>query len=201
MPKTNKSKIIENKEEKEKKILDSAFILFTEKGFKNTSIQEIVDHAGIAKGTFYLYFKDKYDVQDYLIAYKSEELFIKAIDYVDNKKIVKFEDRFIGVIDYLIDEFKEHEELLKFISKNLSWGVFGSSVSNLIDKSNSEVLDKFKQDIKDNSINIKNPELTIFMIIELTSSTVFSSITTGKPLPIDELKPFLYNKIRKILTD
>lgn len=201
MPKTNKSKIIENKEEKEKKILDSAFILFTEKGFKNTSIQEIVDHAGIAKGTFYLYFKDKYDVQDYLIAYKSEELFIKAIDYVDNKKIVKFEDRFIGVIDYLIDEFKEHEELLKFISKNLSWGVFGSSVSNLIDKSNSEVLDKLKQDIKDNSINIKNPELTIFMIIELTSSTVFSSITTGKPLPIDELKPFLYNKIRKILTD
>ena len=201
MPKTNKSKIIENKEEKEKKILDSAFILFTEKGFKNTSIQEIVDYAGIAKGTFYLYFKDKYDVQDYLIAYKSEELFIKAIDYVDNKKIVKFEDRFIGVIDYLIDEFKEHEELLKFISKNLSWGVFGSSVSNLIDKSNSEVLDKFKQDIKDNSINIKNPELTIFMIIELTSSTVFSSITTGKPLPIDELKPFLYNKIRKILTD
>ena len=52
MPKTAKSKIVENKEEKGKKILDSAFKLFTEKGFKNTSIQEIVDHAGVAKGTF-----------------------------------------------------------------------------------------------------------------------------------------------------
>ena len=70
---------MENKEEKEKKLLDSAFSLFTEKGFKDTSIQEIVDHAGVAKGTFYLYFKDKYDIQDYLITYKSNELFLNGI--------------------------------------------------------------------------------------------------------------------------
>ena len=69
-------KLIEKKEEKEKKLLDSAFSLFTEKGFKNTTIQEIVDKAGVAKGTFYLYFKDKYEVQDYLITYKSKELFL-----------------------------------------------------------------------------------------------------------------------------
>lgn len=65
-------KIEENKEEKEHKLLDSAFKLFTEKGVKNTSIQEIVDKAGVAKGTFYLYFKDKYDVQDFLIVKKSK---------------------------------------------------------------------------------------------------------------------------------
>ena len=91
MPKTAKSKIVENKEEKEKKILASAFKLFTEKGFKNTSIQEIVDHAGVAKGTFYLYFKDKYDVQDYLIASKSKELFLNSIDYVNKKNIKNIE--------------------------------------------------------------------------------------------------------------
>lgn len=201
MPKTAKSKIVENKEEKGKKILDSAFKLFTEKGFKNTSIQEIVDYAGVAKGTFYLYFKDKYDVQDYLIASKSKELFLSAIDYVNKKNIKNFEDRFIGMVDYLIDEFKEHEELLNFISKNLSWGVFGNSVSNLLDNNSLGVLDIFEKEIKDNNLKIKNPELTLFMIIELTSSVVFNSITNGKPLPIDELKPYLYNNIRKMLTN
>ena len=45
--------------DKETRLLTTAFGLFTEKGIKDTSIQEIVDKANVAKGTFYLYFKDK----------------------------------------------------------------------------------------------------------------------------------------------
>ena len=196
-----KSKTVENKSEKEKKLLDASFYLFTKKGFKNTSIQEIVDRAKVAKGTFYLYFKDKYDIQDYLITYKSKELFLKAIKHVDKEKITTFVDRFIGIVDYLIDEFKKNEDLLMFISKNLSWGVFGNRVSSLIDNSSLGVLDIFKKEIEDNNLKIDNPEITLFMIIELTSSVVFSSITSDVPLPIDELKPYLYKEIRKMLTD
>ena len=201
MIKEYKTKTMEKKEEKEKKLLDSAFLLFTEKGFKDTSIQEIVDHAGVAKGTFYLYFKDKYDIQDILITYKSNQLFLKAIKHVNKLKINNFEDRFIAIIDYLIDEFEKHEELLVFISKNLSLGLFGDSLTNLLHRDSLGILEIFKKEIKDNEINIKNPELTIFMIIELTSSVVFSSITSGKPMPIDELKPLLYEKIKKLLKD
>ncbi len=199
MVKMYKTKTMEKKEEKEQKLLDSAFLLFTEKGFKDTSIQEIVDHAGVAKGTFYLYFKDKYDIQDYLITYKSNELFLKAIKHVNKLKIETFEDRFIAIIDYLIDEFIKHEELLVFISKNLSLGVFGDSLTNLLHRDSLGILEILKKEIEEDNINIKNPELTIFMIIERTSSVVFSSITTGKPIPIDELKPILYDKIKKML--
>ena len=82
-----KNKIEENKEEKKQKILSSAFKLFTSKSVKETSIQDIVDDAGIAKGTFYLYFKDKYDVQDYLIAKKSRQLLAKAVKYVEKQNL------------------------------------------------------------------------------------------------------------------
>lgn len=58
--------------EKKQRLLDTAFSLFTDKGIKNTSIQDIVDNANVAKGTFYLYFKDKYELQDILITTKSE---------------------------------------------------------------------------------------------------------------------------------
>ena len=54
------SKVENNKNEKLNTLLDTSFKLFTEKGIKHTSIQDIVDNAGVAKGTFYLYFKDKY---------------------------------------------------------------------------------------------------------------------------------------------
>ena len=69
-----------NKEDKESRLLNTAFKLFTEKGVKHTSIQEIVDNASVAKGTFYLYFKDKYEIRDVLIAKKSEKLFSDALN-------------------------------------------------------------------------------------------------------------------------
>ena len=47
----------ENKKIKEETLLSSAFNLFTKKGFKETSIQDIAESAGVGKGTFYLYFK------------------------------------------------------------------------------------------------------------------------------------------------
>ena len=60
--------------DKEERLLKTAFELFTEKGIKDTSIQEIVDRAEVAKGTFYLYFKDKYEIRDVLITKKSEKM-------------------------------------------------------------------------------------------------------------------------------
>ncbi|MDE6169141.1 MAG: TetR/AcrR family transcriptional regulator [Acetatifactor sp.] len=44
-------------------ILDVAFRLFMEKGFENTSIQDIIDHlGGLSKGAIYHHFKSKDDI-------------------------------------------------------------------------------------------------------------------------------------------
>ena len=52
-------KLENNKQQKRTSLLDTAFKLFTTQGVSKTSIAEISQKAGIAKGTFYLYFKDK----------------------------------------------------------------------------------------------------------------------------------------------
>lgn len=62
-----KSKIEKNKEEKRERLLASATALFAEKNFNNTSISDIVNKAKVAKGTFYLYFKDKYDIRNQIV--------------------------------------------------------------------------------------------------------------------------------------
>ena len=64
-------KIDNNKQMKRESLLDSAFSLFIDNGFNKTSISDIVNNAGVAKGTFYLYFKDKYDIRNHLIAHKA----------------------------------------------------------------------------------------------------------------------------------
>ncbi|WP_155591040.1 TetR/AcrR family transcriptional regulator [Lysinibacillus cavernae] len=40
-------------------VIESTIQLFTEKGFQNTSVQDILDNANISKGTFYKYFSSK----------------------------------------------------------------------------------------------------------------------------------------------
>lgn len=191
-----------DKDGKQNRLLNTAFKLFTEKGTKDTSIQEIVDNASVAKGTFYLYFKDKYEIRDILIVQKSQKLFSDALKSLRKNYISDFSDSIIYIINYVIDELTKNPLLLKFISKNLSWGVFNKTVLNLHDKSidsENSVYDLFIKGIKENNIKIENPDVTLFMIIELVGSTCFNSILYKEPLPIDEYKPYLYKTIRGMI--
>jgi len=43
-------------------ILDAAIQVFAKKGFQSTSVSDVIEAAGIARGTFYLYFKSKTEV-------------------------------------------------------------------------------------------------------------------------------------------
>lgn len=196
---SKKPKTEEKKKEKETKLLDTAFTLFTEKGIKNTSIQEIADNAGVGKGTFYLYFKDKYDLQEQLIARKSYKLFHDALNQLGKKNITNFYDQTIFIIDYVIDQLTKNKILLKFISKNLSFGLYNEKISKLMEENNIGVKEMFLKGVKENNIELKNPEVTLFMIIELTSSTCFSCILKNEPLSIKEYKPYLYATIKNIM--
>ena len=191
-------------ENKENRLLNTAFKLFTEKGIKNTSIQDIVDNAEVGKGTFYLYFKDKYEIRDILIEKKSQKLFHDALNALRKTNIKDLTDQVIFIIDYIIDELKKKPLLLSFISKNLSWGIYTKTVHKLYDNQDIEednIFSLFQKGIKDNNIQLKNPEVTLFMIIELVSSTCFSSISYEQPLPIDEYKEYLFDTIRKLINN
>lgn len=194
--------ILEQKNEKENRLLNTAFQLFTEKGIQKTSVQEIVDNANVAKGTFYLYFKDKYEIRDVLIAKKSEKLFSQALMKMRKHDLQDFCDQIIFIIDYVIDELVKHPLLLKFISKNLSWGVYNETIARLYDNPKDKedgLYVLFLKGVEENHIPLKDPKVTLFMIIELVSSTCFDSILFQNPLPIEEYKPFLYEAIRAML--
>ena len=194
----------EESENKESRLLNTAFKLFTEKGIKDTSIQEIVDTADVGKGTFYLYFKDKYEIRDILIAKKSHKLFNDALCLLRKNYIASLPDQIVFIVNYVIDELNKNPILLKFISKNLSWGIYSQTVKMIYEETENEdegIYKLFLKGVKENNIALKNPDVTLFMIIELVSSTCFNSILYNEPLPIEEYKPFLYDTIRKLLKE
>ena len=193
-----------NEESKEKRLLDTAFSLFTSKGVKDTSIQEIVDTADVGKGTFYLYFKDKYEIRDILIAKKSHRLFNDALKSLRKQDISDLTDQIIFIINHVINALKRNPLLLKFISKNLSWGIYNQTINKIYVENETEedgLYQLFLKGIEKNKIKLKNPDVTLYMIIELVSSSCFNSILYKEPLPIEEYKPYLFDCIRKLMQE
>ena len=190
------------KDNKEERLLDEGFKLFTTKGLKNTSIQDIVNKANVDKGTFYLYFKDKYELHDILIMKKSKKLFNDALNSLNKNKVTDFVDQIIYIVDYVIDELVKDPILIQFIAKDLAWGVFNKTILELYSREEAEedgLVSLFLTGVEENNIKLDNPQVSLFMIIELVSSTCFTSILYSEPLPIKEYKPFLHKEIKKIL--
>ena len=197
--KTILSKVENNKNEKLNKLLDTAFQLFTEKGIKHTSIQDIVDRAGVAKGTFYLYFKDKYEIEDHLLVRTSYRLFDKALTDARKEHFERLDDTIIFIIDHIIDTLIKNPTIINFIQKNLSLGIYSKKINVLIQDEELGLKTLFNHEVQQRHLALPHPEVTLFMIIELVSSTVFSSIVENEPVPIQQYKPILYKTIRQMI--
>lgn len=192
------NKIDKNKQIKRESLLETAFRLFTSKGIHKTSISDIVEDAGVAKGTFYLYFKDKYDIRNKLIAHKSGEVFKRADLALQATDIKELEERVLFLVDNIINQLVEDKTLLKFISKNLSWGVFKNMLIGAGEDSDVFFYDIYHSAFVDKG-RFENPEVMVFMIIELVGSTCYSSILYSEPVGIDELKPYILRTVREIM--
>jgi AcrR family transcriptional regulator len=188
-----------NKQRKKEALLNTAFDLFTSKGINDTSISDIVNKAGVAKGTFYLYFRDKYDIRNLLISHKSSQLFMSAHTDMLKANIDRMEDKIVFVINHIIDDLVKDKKMLNFISKNLSWGFFKKALMSNDNSNDVNFLEIYKTIINESEDDYKDPEIMLFMIIELVSSTCYSTILYSEPVSIEELKPYLEAAVRGII--
>ena len=183
-------KIEVNKKQKKESLLNTAFSLFTSKGFQKTSISDIVNSAGVAKGTFYLYFSDKYDLRNKLIAHKAATLFLDAYHSVCEAQIADFEEQILHIVDYIILKLQEYRSLLGFIYKHLSWG---------IDEKEESVYLVYQQLLHDSGYQFRDPEIMIYLLIELVGGAIYNPLLYNQPASLEQIRPELYNMIRFLI--
>lgn len=194
-------KLSEKKRLKMESLLNTSFDLFITKGISKTSVADIAEKAGVAKGTFYLYFKDKYDIKNRLIRHKSGQLFMSAFEAMQKAGIKAIDDQIVFIVDNIVDDLERDRALLNFIHKDLSWGMFEDAIASDYSTSDNDMNINlmYREMIKESGIKLTNPDLMLFTIVELVSSCAYSVITSGSPLPIAEFKPHLYETIRGII--
>ncbi|HPB81607.1 MAG TPA: TetR/AcrR family transcriptional regulator [Spirochaetota bacterium] len=106
-----------NKEERKNHIISCAKELFVTKGFHNTSISDIVEHAMIARSTFYAHFDNKMDIFSILVDTFSEILLnaILGINISKAEKQHELADEIKAMTIVLVDAFRENSDLASLL--------------------------------------------------------------------------------------
>jgi len=191
-----------NKKAKEHKLLQAASDLFMEKGIQHTSVDDIVKRAQVAKGTYYLYFKDKSAIEERLIARESTKILSLAVEAAGSKGFESFQDEFIYAVDYIINYLETNKAIMTFIKKDLSYAIYSLSLEKEDDR-----IRNLLGHLQEAYTAHLNPELleeaktVIGLCIEFLGAAIYSSLVYEKPQPLADIRSYLHRIIRLILSD
>lgn len=103
---------------KRERILQSAINVFSEQGLEKTKVADIVKQAGIAQGTFYLYFHSKYA----LIPAIAEKLLDDILNIMDERVAAEqpFDKKIDAIVDATFDITAEYKDVLALCYSGLS---------------------------------------------------------------------------------
>lgn len=107
-------------QEKRKKIINAIKQEFEENGFDKSSVNKIVENAGISKGSFWFYFENKEEAINYIVETYIEIEKEEALKLIEEKKGDIFET-YICLYDFIKEKKLEEyrKELLTNIFKDL----------------------------------------------------------------------------------
>lgn len=88
-------RITKEHDERRNEILDVTEKLFHIKGYDKCTINDILKEVGIAKGTFYHYFKSKEEVLDAIVS-RYKDVVITRVNEVANNNFITLEEKLLG---------------------------------------------------------------------------------------------------------
>ncbi len=196
------SKISEKQQNKRTNILDAAYELFIKKSVNNTSIDDVVKSAGIAKGTFYLYFKDKHDLMNRIIIRKGALVLRYVLEELKVKKTqcdMTFTEQMLFITERIVDYLEKHKEIITLMGKNFSncLSYFNSIEDDELKAMLNELVKENKESGDDGDIAMKK----IYLIVTLVGSVCYDSLVFESPFKINEIKPMLMASVESILTE
>ena len=189
----------DKKDKKDKKeiLMNSATNLFKTKGIYSTTVSDIVKDAGIAKGTFYLYFSDKDEVVNAVIMKEANILLNKAIEESKTLEKAKLSEKIVLIADHVIDVFLKNKSDLEIIHKNLYKGLFSKDENGitLFSKAVDEFISYNKYE------NKEKIQKKLYIIIEMVGGVCYNSIYNNMPYDIFDIKEELFEAIGSIVSD
>lgn len=180
---------INKKIEKKMRILNTAFALFQQNTVGATAIDDIVKSAGIARGTFYLYFKDKSDLLEQIILYKSTECMrtmMKNVLARTKEEQLSFPELARVILNEYINFLIDHRDVLMVLTKNISSCLRG--LPEFYDKEIEYYYGILIEKMKEYGFEESRAHKTVFIVSDMIGSICSDAIMVGKPFGINEIR-------------
>lgn len=157
-------RVLKDPEERKTEIMDAAWELFNAKGYEQTSVNDILQKVGIAKGTFYYYFKSKDEILDAVIDRGVKQQILGFRSIVDDNSINAIEK----IKRILISDKKMHaenSEILDYLHKKENIVMHQKSLVLTIKKMSPVFSEVIIQGVKENLFSTEYPlEITEFIL-------------------------------------
>ena len=171
-------------------IMDATMLLFMEKGYTNTTTQDIVDKVNISRGLLYYHFKNKEDILYCLVERYSEKLLrdIHVIVYDEDKTAIEKIRAFIDATIISTDNVSaEGTELQKTVDLEENRYMLDKLSHKLIEKLTIYFERIINQGISEKVFSVKYPSETAEFLM---TAYVFVSnnigIKTSKKEPVKD---------------
>ena len=188
----------DRRKEKENKIATAAMASFREKGIEVTSIRDIMSRTDLGLGTFYLYFRDKKDLEQKIVLDIMTELFYEAESTCKGSDPKK---RYISFINYIIDYLINKPLELQLISDNLNWALYAKIENDdryqEAENSLQFLLNKYSSLFND-ELSDSERLFILSLTMHIVLTTCESALMEDSILGIDDMKPALYKIVERI---
>ncbi|MEM7361362.1 MAG: TetR/AcrR family transcriptional regulator [Pseudomonadota bacterium] len=221
MAKTS-TKVLRSRNDEEKTarreaLLDAAQTAFVNKGYENTSMDDIASEAGFSRGLLYVYFKDKKDIFHALRVRSVEALRDTMLKHVDRSAEGITRVRQVGEAFY--NFYKNQRSNFDCLSLNISLNAQDTELKRGVDHDtdslNAEkqtmqiMLDALKAGVEDGSIDpakVENPLQTamflrgslhgVILLQDETGSAMLNTEISDKDALVDFTLTNMTNAIR-----
>ena len=183
-------KIAQKKNEKYQNLITAAFELFEYNGVASVSIDDIVKKAGVAKGTFYLYFKDKFDLISKLILKKATDFLHLDAENVQIQNDEDLDHCIARFVDILVTFLEKNKTLTLLIDKNVD--VCISAMIENREGSVKALYDNILAFFESRGFSAEEVRIKMYIYIDMIVSSCCNAILRGKPYSLQEIKPHLY---------
>lgn len=190
----------ENKLRKQTKILDAATRLFLDGSVAGTAVDDVVRLAGVAKGTFYLYFRDKYDLLDQIVIRRTAEIFTESCDLLRRRAAEDSLDRtaqFLLLADEIIARLCEDRKLTALIDKRFSICFTPAALEAYPGLRGA--VDYLTALLETGDCPREEARRKLYILTDMVGSVCCDAILSSRPCPVDELVPTLHSMLRKIV--
>ncbi len=167
-------RITKHPEERKQEILETALRLFEEKGIQKTSMNDIAETMGVAKGLIYYYFRSKEELVAAVVESFSEGV-EKEIRTLLSMEGLSFHTRLAQVVKVFFLSIQEHPAIMSITPKNP--GLFELVKTSLSELALRHAKVLLQTGVEEGYLNLKYPDYMLKILIHGIADLYVEGVT------------------------